>query len=213
VLGLLTFLCVNYLTYINTYVSVDASDTVRVLNQFTQPEGYTSISDLINFIDYMIIINSASVFQLGFTEHEVGKTVTNIYFYIQILGVVVGSSLAAMLLGKAPYCNTCKKYYKRKTLKHFDVGNLEVLEVIVKKIENKIEDGPSLKRYVEDIKERDNKEDKYGELEILYCTSCYDGSLIIRYVEVDSKRGSGGTDELMKTFALNQDVVKELARL
>lgn len=215
-LGLLTFFGVNYIAYINTYISVDSNDEIKILNQFSQPTDYTSISQFISFGDYMNMINSSSTHQFRYKgavkvgdEFEVGETTTTILFYIQLLGVILGSLAMALFLADSKYCDKCKKYYKNKVLKSFDLEKFdEYVEIINKNIKN----GISLKKAINELKGYNSKDKKYGQIELLYCPSCHDSYLLIKFFAIDSNNESKEITDLQQTISLEQGVSIELSK-
>lgn len=215
-LGLLTFFGVNYIAYSNTYISVDSNDEIKILNQFSQPTDYTSISQFITFGDYMNMINSSSTHQFRYKgavkvgdEFEVGETTTTILFYIQLLGVLLGSLAMALFLAGSKYCDKCKKYYKNKVLKSFD---LEKFDEYVELINKNIKNGISLKKSINEFKGYDSKDKKYGQIELLYCPSCHDSYLLIKFFAIASNGESKEITDLQQTISLEQGVSIELSK-
>lgn len=207
---MLTFFSINYISYTNTYVNVGSDDEIKILYQFSQPTDYVSLSQLMSFGDYMSMINSSSTHQFkSGGEFEVGGTATTILFYIQILGVLVGSLGMALILASSKYCDQCKKYYKNKILKSFD---LEKLDTYVENINNTIKNGLSLKKSIEEMQDRDRKLSKYGQIEVSYCPDCHHGYLLINFFAVNSSGESEEIEELRQVLALDQGVVIELAK-
>lgn len=215
-LGLLTFFGVNYIAYTNTYISVDLNDKIKILNQFSQPTGYTSISQFISFGDYMNMINSSSTHQFRYRaavkvgdEFEVGETTTTILFYIQLLGVILGSLAIALFLADSKYCDKCKKYYKNKVLKNFD---LEKFHEYVEIINRNIKDGVALKKAINELKGYNGKDKKYGQIELLYCPTCHDSYLLIKFFSIDSNSGFKEIKDLQQSISLEQGVSIELSK-
>jgi hypothetical protein len=123
--------------------------------------------------------------------------------------VLLGSLAMALFLAGSKYCDRCKKYYKNKILKSF---NVEKFDAYVENINKNIKNGLSLKKSIEEIEDRDNKVNKYGQIEILFCPDCHDGYLLIKFFAVDSRGESNEISELQQTLTLDQVVTIELAR-
>lgn len=214
-LGLLTFFNVNYISYSTSYVGFDANHEMKIISQFSQPKNHISISSILSFVDYMDFVNSSSTLFLvessmqnekGF---EVGETTTTVLFYIQIIGVLLGSLGISLYLGNIKYCDKCKRYYKDKILKKFDV---EKYDVYARNINKSMNDGVSLKKVINEINEKDNKEKKYGQIELLYCPGCFEANLLIKFFVINSK---GEFDEILnmeQIILLEQVVAKELSK-
>lgn len=215
ILGFLTFFCVNFVSYVNTYISIDSKDEIEILYQFTQPEEYVSISQLMSFKDYMNMINSSSTHQFRYRAAKVGdgieagKMATTFLFYVQLLGVLIGSLAMTLGLATEEYCDRCKKYYKNKILKNFDIENIdEDFDNINKNIKN----GISLKKVIQEIKNTEGKVKKYGQMELSYCPVCHDGYLLIKFYILDSSGDFNEISNSQQILKLNQGVVMELAR-
>ncbi len=199
-LGLFTFFSINYISYINTYISIDDKGT-KILNQYTKPDNYVSISELITFEEYVDMINSSSSHQFRIKgikiggEVEAGETTTTIFFYVEILGVLIGSlGMSFFLIG-----DKCKKYYINKEIKSF---YLEKYETYVDNINKTKEDGVLLKNTISEIENRVSKTKKYGKIVILYCPICFDGYLQIKFFALDTEGEFNEVPDTQQTLQL-----------
>lgn len=214
VLGLLTFIGVNYISYQSTYVMVDENDKVSIKNQFSQPQDYTAISQVINFMDYMNMINSSSSYQFRYRgaikigdDFDIWKTSATILFYIQLIWVLLWSLMMAWILESARYCKECNVYYKKKSLKSFDT---DFFEKMIDSIAKNIQDGKKLKKTIEKIEEKKNDSRMYWTIDISYCPKCYNGVLNIRLFKYDSKEDIVEIDKLKQEIELKSGVIRDL---
>ncbi|NQU78052.1 hypothetical protein HQ544_05130, partial [Candidatus Falkowbacteria bacterium] len=216
ILGLLTFFSINYISYRTTHITLDEFEEVQVVYSFSKPKDHVSISELTSFTEYMNMINSSSKHQFRYRgavklgdEFEVGKAVTTIMFYVQILGALVGSLALALIFADSKYCDKCKKYYKNKTLKSI---SLEGFENTVKEINENLKDGNKIKSTIENAKEKEGKKSKYIDIALSYCPNCYDGSLIFKFFAVNSKGEPSEVSDMRKEVSINQGVIMELVK-
>lgn len=210
ILGLSTFLSVNYISYQNTYLSIDETtpEDEIVKSQFSQPENYISMSEIVTFFDYLNLINSSSTQQMSRgVELELGETSTTILFYIQFLGVILGSIVLVLLFSDLKYCDNCKRYYSNKVLKSF---NVEDFDKIAENLNKNLKDGSKIKNLIAEIKEKDTKADKFGNIEIDFCPKCHSGSIIIKFFTVGKKGDTDEVTDMRQEIMLNQTVIKDI---
>ncbi len=213
-LWLITFFGVNYISYQTTYVSVDSENNISLLSQFSQPEDYAPLANLISFEEYMNMINSSSSSQFRFkgakigNEFETGATTTTILFYIQIIGVIIGSLGMWWIFSDFKYCDNCKKYFKNKNFKNFDLSDFDS---IVEEINKNLKNGVKLKKTIEKIKGRDLNEKTYGDIWVLYCPNCHEWYLVFKFFKI-LKDEIKEISEMKQQITLEKNVVLELIK-
>lgn len=216
IFGLSTFLLINYISYRNTYITVGLNDEIDIQYQFTQPKEYISISKLIKFGEYINMVTSSSSHQLrykGFMkigdEFEVGKTPTTILFYVKILGASLGGLATALFLVGSEYCEKCKKYYKYKVLKTFDLENFDEY---AKDINKNIENGILLKEAIDAFKNDIPENKQYGQIELTYCPDCYNGYLLFKFFIKNPQGEPKEIIEMRQTILLGSKVTMEISK-
>ncbi len=211
ILWILTFLSVNYVSYMETFTKVDIKDTDKVFKQLQNPQKYAMNEDIPTFVEYMKIINSSRDYRYDrLSENaEFSGEEKSFLFYIQVLWALIWSIYFAYTFLNFEYCKKCKRYHINKVLKKFCVKDFDKY---YESINDNIDSVFRLKDNIGRFEDRTKKSKKYCELAVLYCPECYKGVLWFKFLEVKKNGKTKELDDLEKRLDLKYEVVRELLK-
>jgi hypothetical protein len=213
VFGILSFFTVIFFQYSFSFCGYDSKDNFVVVTKLSKPENFVPISDQIEFSNYVNIINTSS--EYSFTPHgvktskgvEIGETATTFLFYVQILGAALGSLSMGLMVAQSRYCDKCQKYYKSNVLKKF---NLEKFDQYAISINTNISDGKALKKLINEFDILDDKKNTFGQIDHLYCPSCYESLLVVKFFKKQERGEPIEIDDSKQMISIDESITREL---
>lgn len=216
VLGLLTFVGVNYLSYTNIYVAPSLEGKIQIEQQFAARPGFVSLDELMSFGDYLVMVQSSSKLQIrtkgGTTKEdafEVGAVGTTAMFYLQFLGALFGGLGALLLLADRKYCNQCKRYQRVQKLRSIDLEHWDRFAVV---LQDNYHDGSSLKTAIQMFDAPKIKSDQFFQVVFEYCPEFHAPQLLILFFARNSAGEYKEVKEMCKTLPLSPECAQALSR-